>query len=169
VSIAVVVGNPKPGSRTLGVATAVARRIAADLGEPEVRALDLVQLGPQLLEFGNASVAAEVRRVQEAALTVFASPTFKASFTGLLKLFFDQISAGALNGRVGVPVMTGGSPTHSLSVEVHLRPVLVELGATLPSPGLYVPESQFPDLDQVVERWWEIAGPSVRRLVAAPD
>jgi FMN reductase len=66
--------------------------------------------------------------------------------------------------RVGIPLMTGGAPIHALSVEVHLRPVLVELGASVPSPGLYVLESQFEDLDTVIGAWWETAGRSVRRL-----
>jgi FMN reductase len=52
-------------------------------------------------------------------------------------------------------------------VEVHLRPVLVELGASVPSPGLYVLESQFEDLGAVIDPWWQAAGPSVRRLASA--
>jgi hypothetical protein len=37
----------------------------------------------------------------------------------------------------------------------------------VPSPGLYVLESQFEDLDGVIDRWWETTGPSIRRLAAA--
>lgn len=163
-SITVVVGNPRAGSRTLGVATAVGRRLAAELGEGEPHVVDLATLGPALLEYGQPDVAAALRHVLDAQVTVFASPTYKASFTGLLKLLLDQIGAGDLTNRVGVPLMTGGAPIHALSVEVHLRPVLVELGASVPSPGLYVLESQFEALDTVIDGWWETAGPSVRRL-----
>ena len=46
--------------------------------------------------------------------------------------------------------MTGGWPGHLLAVEVHLRPVLVELGATVPARGLYVTEPELADLDAAV-------------------
>ena len=49
--------------------------------------------------------------------------------------------------------MTGGWPGHLLAVEVHLRPVLVELGATVPARGLYVTEPELADLDAAVGKW----------------
>jgi len=36
---------------------------------------------------------------------------------------------------------------HTLAVEVHLRPVLIELGATVPARGLYVTEPELTDVD----------------------
>jgi len=42
-------------------------------------------------------------------------------------------------------VPPAGWPGHLLAVEVHLRPVLVELGATVPSRSLYVTEPEFAD------------------------
>ena len=55
---------------------------------------------------------------------------------------------------------------HALAVEVHLRPVLVELGAIMPARGLYVLESQLDKLDAVVEAWLTEAGPRLRAAVS---
>jgi FMN reductase len=62
---------------------------------------------------------------------------------------------------VAVPVMTGGWPGHLLAVEVHLRPVLVELAATVPSRGLYVTEPELADLDAAVAKWSAAAIPLI--------
>lgn len=57
--------------------------------------------------------------------------------------------------------MTGGWPGHLLAVEVHLRPVLVELGATVPSRGLYVTEPEFADPASAVAKWSAAAIPPI--------
>ena len=61
--------------------------------------------------------------------------------------------------------MTGGWAGHSLAVEVHLRPVLVELGATVPARGLYVTEPELTDLDTAITGWAAIAGPLIRGVL----
>ena len=71
-----------------------------------------------------------------------------------------------LAGVVVVPLMVGAGLQHALAVEVHLRPVLVELGATLPTRGLYVTEGQFGELDAVVAAWLADAAPQLRAAVA---
>ena len=57
--------------------------------------------------------------------------------------------------------MTGGWAGHSLAVEVHLRPVLIELGATVPSRGLYVTEPELAALDTAVAKWSAPAVPLI--------
>ena len=96
---------------------------------------------------------------------MFASPTYKAAYTGLLKAFLDRYGNDGLAGVTAVGVMTGGWPGHLLAVEVHLRPVLVELGATVPARGLYVTEPELADLGQAVGRWSERAVPLIRSSV----
>ena len=105
-TVAVVVGNPKPGSRTLDAATRVAERLA---GRPADLVLDLVELGPGLLGWGDEAVGRAVEQVQQASWVVVASPTYKATYTGLLKLFLDQFAAGSLAGVVAFPLMLGGA------------------------------------------------------------
>ena len=62
--------------------------------------------------------------------------------------------------------MVGAGPAHALAVEVHLRPVLVEIGATLPTRGLYVQEREIGGLDEVLANWRREAGPALRRALA---
>lgn len=63
--------------------------------------------------------------------------------------------------------MVGAAPSHALATEVYLRPLLVELGATVPTRGLYVLESQLPELDNVLERWAEEATPALGTIAWA--
>lgn len=150
-TVLAVVGNPKAGSRTATVATAVATAIAGDPADVEL--LEVAELGVDLLGWGAPPVTAAVARMCAARALVVASPVFKATYTGLLKLLADQIAAGQLGGVPAVPVMVGAAPQHALAVEVHLRPLLVELGASCPTPGLFVLERDLDRLDEVVEGW----------------
>ena len=150
-TVAVVVGNPKPASRTLDAATRVAERLA---GRPADLVLDLVDLGPGLLGWGDEAVGRAVAEVQQASWVVVASPTYKATYTGLLKLFLDQFAAGSLAGVVAFPLMLGGAWSHALAPEVFLKPVLVELGASCPVSGLYLLDTDYESpagLDEWVE------------------
>jgi FMN reductase len=103
--------------------------------------------------------------VAAADVAIFASPTYKASYTGMLKAFLDRYGSNGLAGVLAVPVMTGGWAGHSLAVEVHLRPVLVELGATVPARGLYVTEPELTDLDTAIAGWAATAGPLIRGVL----
>lgn len=153
---AVVVGNPKPGSRTLAAATYVAHEL---VGQDADLVLDLATLGTRLLDWQDPEVAALVAQVSEADLVVVASPTYKATYTGLLKLFLDRFPADALRG-VAVPLMLGAGPAHALAPELTLRPVLAEIGATT-ARGHYVLDSRYDD-PEAYAGWLE----RVRLLVA---
>jgi FMN reductase len=43
--------------------------------------------------------------------------------------------------------------------------VLVEIGATLPTRGLYVLESDLPNLDDVIAEWLTFGSPALRRAL----
>jgi len=141
-TVAVVVGNPKPASRTLDAATYVARALAGR--EPDL-VVDLATLGPAVLDWSDPGIAALVDQVGKAGLVVAASPTYKGAYTGLLKLFLDRFAGGTGLTGVAVPLLLGGSPAHSLAPELTLRPVLTELGATVPGRGLFVIDKQYDD------------------------
>jgi FMN reductase len=167
-TVGVVVGNPKPRSRTLTVAEAVASAAAGATGlaGAERTTVDLADLGPYLFDWSSADVRAAVGAIRSCTLAIVASPTYKASYTGLLKSFLDWFGTTDLNGVTVVPVMVGAGLQHALAVEVHLRPVLLELGATLPTRGLYVTEDQLDTLDDVVGAWLLEAGPRLRAAVS---
>lgn len=154
-----LIGNPNPGGRTTTVAQAVAGAITAGAEGSTVETVELAEIAAHLFEWGNDDVKALTERVAGADVIVAACPTYKATFTGLLKAFLDNYGNDGLAGCKAVPVMVGAAPNHALAPEVHLRPLLVELGASVPSRGLYVLESQMDELDQVVGGWAEAAVP----------
>jgi len=159
VSTIVVVGNPRLGSRTRQAAELVVAQLT---GSPPDAVIELAQLGPALLGWGDPTVAAAKAQVIGADLLVVASPVFKASFTGLLKLFLDQFDAGELGGRPTVPLMLGGSPAHALAGEVHLKPVLSEIGASCPTPALYLLDSEW-DSSPALAAWLPVARAALGR------
>jgi FMN reductase len=149
----VVVGNPKPMSRTRHAAELIAERLT---GSPAADVIDVVDLGAGLLGWGDPAVAKAVELVKSADTLIVASPTFKATYTGLLKLFLDQFGAGVLRGVVAFPVMLGGGLEHALAPELLLRPVLVEIGCSCPAPALYLLDSDYEDSPKLAD-WLEIA------------
>ncbi|MEE4023723.1 NAD(P)H-dependent oxidoreductase [Gordonia sp. PKS22-38] len=159
----VVVGNPKPASRTLDAASRLA--VALTGTEPDAT-IDVVELGSGLLGWGDDSVGAAVQRVAESDLVVIASPTFKASYTGVLKLFLDQFATGdGLRDVTAVPLMLGAGPGHAMAPDLLLKPVLVELGATCPAPGLYLIDSTYTTDSRIAdyaERWARVFGRTSR-------
>jgi FMN reductase len=164
--IAIVTGNPKPASRTHSVALAVAEAVAKELpGAQTGPVVDLAGHAPRLFDWADEELTTLTAEVAAADIAIFASPTYKAAYTGLLKAFLDRYGSNGLAGVTAVPVMTGGWPGHLLAVEVHLRPVLVELGATVPSRGLYVTEPELADLPAAVGKWSDAAIPLIKASV----
>jgi FMN reductase len=159
---AVVVGNPKPRSRTLAAATTVARGLTDT--DPDL-VVDLAELGPALLDRQDASITALAEDIGSADLVVVASPTYKATYTGLLKLFLDRFAAGTGLRGVAVPLMLGAAPHHSLAPELYLRPLLVELGASVPTPGLYVLDHEH-DRPAAYDGWLVRSRPFVDAVLA---
>lgn len=163
--VVVLSGNPRPGSRTLGAARAVAGRLAADLGLPTGDPVDLALLAPDVLT-GSVAVTAARDRVAAARLLVVATPVYKGSYTGLLKAFLDGYGPDALAGVVAVPVVVSASAAHALAGEVHLRPVLVELGATVPARTFAVTEAELSGVGPVLDAWAARWVPALGRTVA---
>ena len=148
----VVVGNPKVGSRTRQAAELVVERLT---GAPPDAVIEVAELGPALLGWGDPAVEAAKQSVRDAGLVVFASPTYKATYTGLLKLFLDQFGAGELHGTTAVALMLGASAHHALAGELTLKPVLNEIGCSCPTPALFLLEDAWadsPELDAWIDR-----------------
>jgi FMN reductase len=165
-AMGIVVGNPKPRSRTFGAATAVAQELS---GRDPDFALDLADFGPALLDWSDARVAEAVEQVKAARLVIVASPTFKATYSGLLKLFLDRFPAESLAGVSAVALQLGGDWRHSLAPEAFLKPVLAEIGASTPTRALYLLDS---DADagfaasETLQAWLPVARQQLR--IAAP-
>ncbi|MDX3696552.1 NAD(P)H-dependent oxidoreductase [Streptomyces europaeiscabiei] len=145
----IVVGNPKPASRTRQVAEALLDRLVKDDADRHV--IDLAEYSAQIFEWPSEVMSALNERVAGSDLVVIASPTYKATYTGLLKAFLDRYAAGALTGVTAIPVMTGADLGHSMGVDTHLAPLLTELGAVVPGRGWYFVTSSMDRLDPLAD------------------
>lgn len=162
---AVVVGNPKPASRTLVAAQYLTERLT---GSAPDLVVDLATYGAELLDWSSPDVGRVVAEVGAADLVVVACPTYKATYTGLLKLFLDRFAVGQLAG-VAVPLMLGGGPAHALAPELGLTSLLTHLGATVPTGGLYILDQQYDD-PSAYDAWLARARPVVDSLLrVAPE
>lgn len=165
-SVVTVVGNPKAGSRTLAAATALAEAVSMLLPSSVGRVIDLADIGAGLLAPWALSAEAvdAVGSVRAADVLIVATPTYKASFTGLLKLLLDTLPADSLSNAAVIPLTVSAGPAHRHLADWQLRPVLNELGAVLPAPSLLLSESDFPKLPQLVEQYLAAHG---KLIVAA--
>jgi FMN reductase len=160
VKTAIVVGNPKPRSRTYEAAKIVLEKLTG--AKPDL-SIDLVDFGSALLDWSDLQVLEAIAAVQDSDLVIVASPTYKASYTGLLKLFLDRFGSGSLAGVTAVPLMLGGHWRHSLASDLLLKPVLVELGATCPTRGLFLLDSDYAESDEL-DGWLQAARPQIAVL-----
>ncbi len=153
ITITVVSGNPRPGSRTLRVATSVATRLGSELGGAVADPIELSAFAGELFAADHPAADLALDRLAASELAVIATPSYKGAYTGLLKSFLDLYPAGALRGVIAVPVIVAGAPAHTLSTDLQLQPVLRELGAAPPTASLTLTEAQLDDLDGAVQRW----------------
>lgn len=175
-STVILVGNPRAGSRTSALAATVVEQVWAQLpdlelgAEPEV--LELADLVGVTFTAEPATAAAPHPdpwgAVRSARLLVVATPTYKGTYTGLLKLFLDGYQAGDLTGVVAVPVAIAGKPDHRDSVAATLQLLLEELGAEVPAGAVSLLEPEVPEAAALVAEWVaEQAGTLQRSLTRA--
>ncbi|MBV9607858.1 MAG: NAD(P)H-dependent oxidoreductase [Solirubrobacterales bacterium] len=162
--IVTVVGNPRRDSRTHGLARTLAGALARELDSDAPVEVDLATLGPAVLDPDDERANAAIDDVLAGEVLVIASPTYKATYSGLLKAFLDRLGTGALAGAAAVPVLLGGASNHQLAIDVHFVPLLFELGAQVPGRGLFVLEADVPQFGHIAERWARAHAP----LILAP-
>jgi FMN reductase len=145
--IVVVSGNPRPGSRTSTLAVAIGTALGGAAAVVEVGAL-----GTGLLTPGDSATAAAVTAIREADLLVVATPTYKGSYTGVLKVLLDQLPANALAGKRSVPVVTAGVAPQAAAAAALLAQLLDELGAEV-APAVEVVEADLPEAQAIAEKY----------------
>ncbi|MCS5736351.1 NADPH-dependent FMN reductase [Herbiconiux daphne] len=150
ITVTIVVGNPKPRSRTRIVAETLVQKLL-EPGSYDLEVIDLADHTAEIFAWPSDELAALNARVAGSDLAVFASPTYKATYTGLLKAFLDRYPANGLAGVTAIPVHTGGDLTHAMGPTVTLAPLLAELGAIVPGRGFYFVAGQMDRLDELVE------------------
>ena len=133
--VAVVVGNPKPRSRTYEAALTLAERLGgADL------VVDLADHTGELFDWSSPTVDRARRAGRVAAdVVIVASPTYKATYTGLLKAFLDRFPHQGLGGVTAVPLMLGAADAHALAVGARPAPAARRARRVGADPGALRP------------------------------
>ena len=158
VSVAGISGSPSPVSKSR-VLVETALGVFASRGATTTL-IDLAALpADALLGRGTVpEVAAAIETVARARIVIAGTPVYRATYSGLLKVFFDLLAPDSLTGKVGIPLVSGQSRGHALAIDHGLRPLFASLGATVVASGVYATPDQFQDgvpgteLRQALER-----------------
>jgi FMN reductase len=143
VTVLLIAGSPSAPSRSTALLEAVGDRLARRGARIERLTVREVPAEPLLLaEWAHPAIAHAIAQVAQARVVVVATPVYKAAYSGVLKVFLDLLSQGALKGKTVLPLATGGSPHHMLALDYALRPVLQTLTPRHILPGIYATDAQ---------------------------
>lgn len=161
-------GSPSGSSRSRALVEHTLARFKAQGASSEL--IDLAGLPAEAL-LGRAvapAVTAALETTTRARIVIAGTPVYRATYSGLLKLFFDLLPQDSLVGKIGVPIVTGHGAAHALAVDHGLRPLFASLGATVVAAGVYGTSAQFQDgkpgselleaLERAVREAWTLAG-----------
>jgi FMN reductase len=166
-TLLVISGSPSRGSRTARLGGHLARRLS--LSGFDVEHLDLRGLPPDALleaDTDHPELRRALDQVAAANGVIVATPVYKAAYTGLLKAFLDLLPQDGLAGKTVLPLATGGTLAHVLSIDYALRPVLSALAARHVVGGVFL-------LDRSIEASGtdivQLAPDAEQRLLEAVD
>ncbi|QYM72333.1 FMN reductase [Pseudochrobactrum sp. Wa41.01b-1] len=142
-------GNLTSPSKTRGFVEHIAGQAALSLGGVS-SVYDIADLGasfpaahwPSQLDKQASDIVDEIAA---ADLLVVGTPTYKGSYTGLFKHFFDLLDPKLLRGKPVILAATGGGDRHSLIVEHQLRPLFGFFEAFALPTAIYVSDRDFTD------------------------
>jgi len=155
--VVLIAGSPSSSSRS----RALLERAAAlfdSLGW-NARLIDLPALSADGLlgRRADPEVSAALEAVRGASLVVAGTPVYRETYSGLLKVFFDQLRPDDLRGRAAVVMATGALAAHGTALTEGLIPLVESIGARVVGQ-LYATDAEFSDgapgadLDRRLER-----------------
>lgn len=142
-SFLLIGGSPSRPSRTAALLDDVTALIEG-AGDTATR-LELADLPPAALlhaDTTDPAVQSAIAEVDLADALVIATPVYKASFSGLLKTFLDLLPQKAFEGKSILPLATGGTIAHLLSIDYALRPVLLSMCPRHVAHGRFILDTQ---------------------------
>lgn len=74
---------------------------------------------------------------------IVGSPVYKASYSGLLKHFFDLMDMKALKGKPVAVMATARAPQHALMIEHQFKPLFGFFGARVAANSIFATEEAF--------------------------
>ncbi|BAZ44231.1 NADPH-dependent FMN reductase [Chondrocystis sp. NIES-4102] len=143
VYVVAIAGSPSYPSKSYAILEYATKILQQQKIQTEI--ISIRDLTPEDLIFGQYdSPTFEPTKaiVANANALIIATPIYKAAYTGLLKAFLDLLPQKAFSGKVILPLATGGSLAHLLSVDYALKPVLSELGARYILGTIYLVDKQ---------------------------
>jgi len=154
-------GSPSPTSGSRRLAEHTLARLAARGWRTAT--VDLAALpGDALLgRVEDAATRDAIALVGTARVLVIATPMYRATYSGLLKCFFDLMPPEFLVGRACVLIAAGAAPGHLLAIDHALRPLVASLGGLSVPTGVYATSGEL-EGDTLTE-------PMARRLDRAAD
>ena len=118
------------------------------------RLLDVGDIGPDSLLQRRSHPSLEEARAAVAAAdaVLFATPVYRATYSGILKTFLDLLPQDGLAGKTCVLAATGRIAGHLLSLDAGLRVAVASVrGWTVPTVVYAVPED-FDDQGRPLDR-----------------
>jgi FMN reductase len=91
--------------------------------------------------------------IQDATLLIVATPTYRGTFSGALKVLLDQLPANALAGVLAIPVVTADIQPQANNAEAFLARLLSELGADVVAFGLTAIDQELADPVTLVDQY----------------
>lgn len=144
--IVAILGSVTPPGRLSGaIEQAVARSRAAGQSCAlfDLAGLNIGFAGRPADDPANADASRIVDAVSAAHAVLFATPVYRASFTGALKNLLDLLPAESLMSKPAGIVAMGASQHHFLGVDRHLRDVLSWFGALIAPVSVYLTSADF--------------------------
>lgn len=156
--------------------------LGEQLADATVQALGKMGVQPEVETINVRSIATDITnhflmgfpagKLPEALDSVYASdalivvsPTFKASYTGLFKSFWDLVEDGSLQGKAVLLAATGGTSRHSLMIDTAMRPLFTYLKAQVAPSGVFAATDDFgsdanlqPRIDKATAEFAQIIG-----------
>ncbi|CAI8927549.1 NADPH-dependent FMN reductase [Kosakonia quasisacchari] len=179
--VVTLAGSPRFPSRSSALLEYARERL--NVQDIEVYHWHLQNFAPEDLiyaRFDSPALQTFIGQLNEADGLIVATPIYKAAYSGALKTLFDLLPERALEGKVVLPLATGGTVAHMLAVDYALKPVLSALKAQEILHGVFADDSQVLDyqhkpsltpnlqtrLDKALETFWQALH---RRDIQAPD
>ncbi|WP_165165131.1 FMN reductase [Corynebacterium qintianiae] len=151
-NLVVISAGVSTPSTTRQVADTISSAVASAVGgrgeKLAVTTIELRELTGDLAQQMSTGMSTarleEVKtRLSQADGLVAVTPVFKASYTGVFKMFFDVLDTDALNAMPTIIAATAGTARHSLVTEYAMRPLLAYMRAIVVPTALFAATEDF--------------------------
>ncbi|MFE4810629.1 NADPH-dependent FMN reductase [Peribacillus simplex] len=149
-NIVIISGSPSHPSRSSAISTYL-EKILVTVGKQvnTITVRDLPAEDLLLANFNSPEIKEAQSLIEQAQAVIIVSPVYKASYPGLLKSFLDLIPEKGLVNKVVLPVATGGTIAHLLSLEYAFKPLFSVLGSQEIINGVFMVDSEISYKDQL--------------------